>query len=134
MMSRAHLTVVSVYTKCKHKACKIATLLFSHKDTFLLLAISLRTIILCVQNLLHLPIERGYLRELLWQIRTYLQGPPGVFHQCTDETSLHRNVVFTFCARMGNATYIIFIMCNSISSLDIWFHFQYNISCGVAVT
>ena len=35
---------------------------------------------------------------------------------------------------LGNAAYIIFIMLNSISGLDAWFHFQFNISCGVAVT
>ena len=32
---------------------------------------------------------------------------------------LHENVVFSFCARMGNAMYIICIMWNSISSFDI---------------
>ena len=31
-------------------------------------------------------------------------------------------------------TYIIFIMCNSISGLDAWYYFWFNISCGVAVT
>ena len=35
---------------------------------------------------------------------------------------------------MGNAAYIIFIMWNSISGLDAWYHFRFNISCGVAVT
>ena len=34
---------------------------------------------------------------------------------------------------MGNATSIIFIMWNSISGLDTWYHFQFNIGCGLAV-
>ena len=46
------------------------------------------------------------------------------------QSSLHENVIV---ARMGNAAYIIFIMWNSISSLDAWYHFWFNISCGVAV-
>ena len=46
------------------------------------------------------------------------------------QSSLHENVVG---ARMGNAAYIIFIMRNSISGLDAWYHFRLNISCGVAV-
>ena len=49
------------------------------------------------------------------------------------QSSLHENVVFTVCAHMGNAAYIIFIMWNSISGLDTWYHFRFNISCGVAV-
>ena len=49
------------------------------------------------------------------------------------QSSLHENVVFSVCARMGNAAYIIFIMWNSISGLDAWYHFRFNISCGVAV-
>ena len=44
------------------------------------------------------------------------------------------NVVFSVCARMGNAAYIISIMWNSISGLDAWYHFRFNISCGVALT
>ena len=48
------------------------------------------------------------------------------------ELSLHQNVVSSFCAHMGNAAYIIAIMWNSISGLDTWYHFQFNISCGVA--
>ena len=47
------------------------------------------------------------------------------------QSSLHENVVV---ARMGNAAYIIFIMWNSISGLDAWYHFRFNICCGVAVT
>ncbi len=50
------------------------------------------------------------------------------------QSSLHENVVFSVCARMGNAAYITFIMWNSISGLDAWYHFRFNISCGVAVT
>ena len=49
-------------------------------------------------------------------------------------SSLHKNVVFSVCAHMGNAAYIISIMWNSISGLDTWYHFRFNISCGVAVT
>ena len=55
-------------------------------------------------------------------------------HFVNVQSSLHENVVFSVCARMGNATYIIFIMWNSISGLEAWYHFQFNISCGVAVT
>ena len=39
--------------------------------------------------------------------------------------TLNENVVFSVCACMG--------MWNSISGLDTWYHFQFNISCGVAV-
>ena len=49
------------------------------------------------------------------------------------QSSLHENVVFSVSARMGNAAYIIFIMLNFISGLDVWYHFPFNISCGVAV-
>ena len=49
------------------------------------------------------------------------------------QSSLHENVVLSVCAHMGNAAYIIFIMWNSISGLDAWYHFRFNISCGVAV-
>ena len=49
------------------------------------------------------------------------------------QSSLHENVVFSVCVRMGNARFIIFIMWNSIASLDTWYHFQSNIRCGVAV-
>ena len=47
---------------------------------------------------------------------------------------MHENVVFSVCARMGNAAYIMFAMWNSISGLEAWYHFRFNISCGVAVT
>ena len=50
------------------------------------------------------------------------------------QSFLHENVVFSVCASMGNAANIIFIMWNSISGLDAWYHIQFNISCGVAVT
>ena len=50
------------------------------------------------------------------------------------QLSLHENVVFSVCARMDNAAYIMFIMWNSITGLDAWYHFRFNISCGVAVT
>ena len=49
------------------------------------------------------------------------------------QLSLPENVVFSVCAHMGNAAYIIFIMGNSISGLESWNHFRFNISCGVAV-
>ena len=38
---------------------------------------------------------------------------------------------FSVSTRMCNATYVIFIMWNSISGLDACYHFQFNISCGV---
>ena len=50
------------------------------------------------------------------------------------QSYLHENVVFSVCALMCNAAYVIFIMRNSISSLDACYHFRLNISCGVAVT
>ena len=34
---------------------------------------------------------------------------------------------------MGNAAYITFIIWNSITGLNAWYHFRFNISCGVAV-
>ena len=40
---------------------------------------------------------------------------------------------FSVSARTCNAAYVIFIMWNSISGLDTWYHFRFNISCGVAV-
>ena len=49
------------------------------------------------------------------------------------QLSLPENVVFYVCARMGNAACIIFIMGNSISGLDAWYYFWFNVSCGVAV-
>ena len=49
------------------------------------------------------------------------------------QSSLHENVVCSVCARMGNATYIIFIMWSTISGLDTWYHFRLNVGCGVAV-
>ena len=49
------------------------------------------------------------------------------------QSSLHENVVLSVCARMCNAAYVIFIKWNSISGLEPWYHFRFNISCGVAV-
>ena len=49
------------------------------------------------------------------------------------QSSLHENVVFSVCVCVVNAAYIIFIMWNSISGLDAWYHFRFNISCGLAV-
>ena len=52
------------------------------------------------------------------------------------QSSLHENVVFSFVsfsARVGNATYIIYIMWNSISGLDACYNFRFSLSCGVAV-
>ena len=59
---------------------------------------------------------------------------PCVLRRCT--------VVFVWKCRhfcscthgQDNAAYIIFIMWNYISGLDAWYHFRFNISCGVAVT
>ena len=50
------------------------------------------------------------------------------------QSSLHENVVVSVCACLSNALYIIFIMLNTISGLDAWYRFRFNISCGVAVT
>ena len=50
------------------------------------------------------------------------------------QSPLHENVVFSVCARMYNAGYVIFIMWDSISGIDACYHFRLNISCGVAVT
>ena len=50
------------------------------------------------------------------------------------QSSLRENVVFSIRVRVDNAAYIIFIIWNSISGLDARYHFQFNISCGVAVT
>ena len=49
------------------------------------------------------------------------------------QSSLHENVVFSVCTRMGNAAYIIVITWSSISGLDTLYHFRFNISCGVVV-
>ena len=60
---------------------------------------------------------------------------PTPIHICEalDYSSLHENVFFSICVNMHNATYIIFIILNSISSLDAWYDFRIKISCGVAV-
>ena len=49
------------------------------------------------------------------------------------QLSVHENVIFSVCEGMGNAAYTIFIMWNSISGLDTWYNFWFNISCGVTV-
>ena len=49
------------------------------------------------------------------------------------QSSLHENVVVSVFARMDNATFIKFIMWNSIYGLDAWYHFRFNIRSGVAV-
>ena len=46
------------------------------------------------------------------------------------QLSLHENVVFSVCARMNNAAYFISIMWSSISGLDAWYHFWFNINSG----
>ena len=55
-------------------------------------------------------------------------------HFVNVQSSLHENVVFSVCARMCNAAYVIFIMWNSISGVDAWYYFRFNVSYGVAVT
>ena len=59
--------------------------------------------------------------------RTYWRRS-GEYVQCrvcfvNIQLSLHENVVFSVGACMGNAVYIIFIMWNSNSGLDAWYHF-----------
>ena len=49
------------------------------------------------------------------------------------QLSLHLNVIFSLCALMGFAACIIFIIWNSISGLEAWYHFRFNISFGGAV-
>ena len=49
------------------------------------------------------------------------------------QSSLHENVLFSVCVRMGNATYNISIMWNSISGLDAWYYFRFNINFSVDV-
>ena len=68
---------------------------------------------------------------ILKSLSEYVQGPVCFLNV---QSSLHENVVFSVCALMDNAAYIIFIMWNSISGLEPWYHFWFNISCGVAVT
>ena len=50
------------------------------------------------------------------------------------QSSLHENVVFSICACMCNAAYVMLFMWNFISGFDTCYHFRLNISCGVAVT
>ena len=49
------------------------------------------------------------------------------------QSSLHDIVAYSVCARMDKVACIMFIMWNSISGLDAWYHFRFIISCGVAV-
>ena len=44
------------------------------------------------------------------------------------QSSLYENVIFSVCARMCNAAYVIFILWNSISGFDACYHFRLNIS------
>ena len=66
-----------------------------------------------------------------WNLAEYVQCGVCIVNV---QSSLHENVVFSVCACMGNAAYIIFIMWNSISGLEPLYHFRFNISFGVAVT
>ena len=56
---------------------------------------------------------------------------PCVLRLCT--VVFARKCRLSACARMYNAANIIFIMWNSISGLDAWYHFRFNISYGVTV-
>ena len=49
------------------------------------------------------------------------------------QSYLHENFVFSVCALMWNAAYVIFIRWNSISGLDALYHIRLNISREVAV-
>ena len=44
------------------------------------------------------------------------------------QSSLHENYVFSVCACMGNAAYFLHIMRNSISGLDNWHNFRFDIA------
>ena len=44
------------------------------------------------------------------------------------QSSLHENIVFYAWARMGDAMYIKLITRSSISGLNAWYHFSFNIS------
>ena len=75
-------------------------------------------------------LQRGFKKEKCYKVE-YAQHRVCLVYL---QSSLHENVVFSVCAHMGNAAYIMFIMWNSISGLDAWYNFLFNISCGVAVT
>merc|ERR1711954_40635 len=83
-----------------------------------------------------LEIKEHSLNNIETQSKKYRKAEYVQRHVCfvNVQSSLHENVVFSVCARMCNAEYIIFIMWNSISDLDTCYHFRLNISCGVAVT
>ena len=76
-------------------------------------------------------------KALNFPLEDNLQLFPGLVKCCVCfvivQSSLHENVVFSVCARMDNAAYIMFIIWNSISGLDAWYHFRFNISCGLSV-
>ena len=86
----------------------------------------------------------AYVILIMWNYEiSYLSSWDSNWHpnnflkdSCTHARAKCLNVrahVYTPCARVGNAAYIIFIMCNSISGLDAWYHFRFNVSYGVAV-
>ena len=50
------------------------------------------------------------------EVQKYLKAEYVQRHVCF--VNVHENVIFSVCALMGNATYIIFIMWSSISGLD----------------
>ena len=54
-----------------------------------------------------------------------------MFCQCT--VVFYENVVISVSVRMGNAAYVISIIWNSIPGLKAWYHFMFNISCGMAI-
>ena len=57
-----------------------------------------------------------YFCTKLWAFSPF--PPLSYTFKALHQSSLHENVVFYICARMCNAAYIIFIMRDSISSLD----------------
>ena len=57
---------------------------------------------------------------------------PCVLRQCT-VVFAWKCRLFCLCAYVQCLVCYIFIMLNSISGLDAWYHFRLNISCGVAV-
>ena len=85
------------------------------------------------KNLTFLPknsAKREYAAPDMWRRTQFfffrrIGSAPCLLHQCT--------VVFSLCACIGNAMCIIFIMWNSISGLEDWYHFRFNNSHGVAV-
>ena len=81
-------------------------------------------------------IRKNYRNDGIWQSgisKSLAEYVKGCVCFINVQSSLHDNVVFSVCARMDNAAYIMFIMWNSISGSDAWYHFRFIISCGVAV-